>query len=220
MKLIICGVIAIATIASRAEASGFSACLKKLVKLGISDAAKTLDVYALVPEKLHIDPINLNDLSQPERERLGKISQFYQKYAYRVALPLSLAAIVGYVVKEFPGFHFIGMDHYSSSVLFVSILNAWYSTTAAKYPVDRIRLLAKMLVFSAGLHFFWEVGPIHSPWERIIPQSPRSGTDFGDLSAGLVSTALYGGVAYMVEAINSKRFRLHSARPSSKDLTY
>lgn len=94
--------------------------------------------------------------------------------------------------------------HFSSYVLMPTVLNLTYSVIARQYPAERKRLLAEILLMSMALHGLWELGPLPTGYERIIPQDPRSGTDWGDILAGIGSSTLLFPFIQVVESIGVK----------------
>jgi hypothetical protein len=79
------------------------------------------------------------------------------------------------------------------------------------YSDPRFRAAIFNLVMASASFFtlYWELGSLTTGFERIPPQSPRMGTDYGDLLAGLGTVALYAVFVKVAE----RRFRLNLSHP-------
>jgi len=190
-----------------AEAANFLACVKDLAKIGVTDFSRILDVP--IPKALRSR--DSGAVTKTEDKDLSRIARFYKGFSL-ISGPVAFAAIVGYFAKEFPGVELMAEGQYSSTVLSLAMMQLAYTQAASRYATIRNRLLFQTALIAATLHIFWEVGPLSTGFERLVPQVPRTGTDWADLKAGLLSSAVFPAYMLFAESIYLKLSSFKNSR--------
>lgn len=196
--------------ATDARANRLTRCAASLYAAATSELTKKVHLWEMIDGAEH-PPLPIPEALAAE---VARVKSFYKKYHLAFATPAALAAIIGYIAKEHPAVQLPLETHYSSIVLYTALLNQWYSMIASGCPLNRLRWLRQAIALSMVIHMFWEVGPLVTPFDRIVPQVPRAGTDWGDLVAGTGSATLYGLAVHLFERLH---FRHRIPHPVTLD---